>query len=147
MAALAAACLAGVAAAEAAPEPVAVSGEFHRVVLRVPLRLEVTEGETALAVAAEPAVPAPGMRSSRVRRSSLEADTDGSGDVDASGFPVKQARVGTRGPGNVSVRLDGGTLCAHRRLGRRHLVGLGRGGGGAGLRQRRGAAPLDRGSL
>ncbi len=56
MAALAAACLAGLAPAEAAPEPVAVSGEFHRVVLRVPLRLEVTEGETALAVAAEPAV-------------------------------------------------------------------------------------------
>lgn len=56
LAALVAVGLAPPAAAAPAPEPLAVSGEFHRVVLRVPLRLEVTEGEVAVAVAAEPAV-------------------------------------------------------------------------------------------
>ncbi len=32
--------------------------------------------------------------------------------MDASGFPVKQARVGSHGSGGVSVRLDGGALRA-----------------------------------
>jgi len=56
LAALAAACLAGPAAADPAPVAVPLPGEFHRVVLRVPFRLEVTEGETAVAVTADPPV-------------------------------------------------------------------------------------------
>ncbi|HET6923560.1 MAG TPA: DUF2807 domain-containing protein [Anaeromyxobacteraceae bacterium] len=231
LAALAAACLAGPAAAEPTTEPVPIAGGFHRVVLRVPFRLEVTEGETAVTVTTERPVrdrlrvevrgddlvvdserelpwgasglvavrmkefrglridgsgdarvvagPAPRDVSLEIRGSgdasfrgaarslaveiagsgdvraeadaesvsievggsgnvvyagragsaeveisgsgnvklggsgqSLAAETDGSGDVDASGFPVKQARVETRGSGDVSVRLDGGTLRA-----------------------------------
>ncbi len=53
LAALAAACLAGPAAAEPTTEPVPIAGDFQRVALRVPFRLEVTEGETAVTVTSE----------------------------------------------------------------------------------------------
>jgi hypothetical protein len=74
LAALAAACLVGPAAAEPAAEPVPVSGDFHRVVLRVPLRLEVSEGDTAVAVAAE--APVRERLRIRVRGDDLVIDSE-----------------------------------------------------------------------
>ena len=127
LAALAAACLAGPAVAEPAPEPVAVSGEFHRVVLRVPLRLEVTEGETAVSVAAEPEVRE--RLRIQVRGDDLVIDSerdlpwrsrglvavrmkefrglrvDGSGDAEVTAGPApRSVSLRVRGSGDVTFR-------------------------------------------
>lgn len=84
LAAFAAACLAGPAAAEPTTEPVPVAGDFHRVVLRVPFHLEVTEGETAVTVTTDR--PARERLRIEVRGDDLVIDSAGNLPWGASGL-------------------------------------------------------------